>query len=59
MPKTALSQKTLEQMARRYLYWRNAGVAVSDAPVDYLYNRELDKYTDKEIKQLEKIKPPR
>lgn len=35
----------------RYRYWRRNGIAVSDAPIDYMTGPELDEYTDELIKQ--------
>lgn len=33
----------------RYEYWRERGIAISDAPVQYLTKQELDDYTDEQI----------
>lgn len=46
-----LSDTELKKYAKRYLYWRDKGVAISDAPIDYIFGVDLDNYTDKLIKK--------
>ena len=41
--------RVAEANARRYEYWRDCGICISDAPVSFLFLEELDKFTDQAI----------
>lgn len=43
--------------ATRYQFWREAGIAIQDAPLRYATGKELDRYTDQCIRTVKRVEP--